>query len=151
MTIRLGIGLGLAACGGLAVGAAAQAGALSPETRSFVKVEAASLALVHARVIDGTGAEPRIDQTLLVERGIIRAMGDSAHVSVPPGARVLDLAGRTVLPGLVMVHEHMFYPGARWPGGYFANEQGVRCSIRCTSSRGRTTLAEWWSTGPAWA
>jgi imidazolonepropionase-like amidohydrolase len=75
-------------------------------------------------VIDGTGAAPRENQVLLVERGLISAVGDSAQVAVPAGARVVDLAGRTVLPGFVMVHEHMFYPGALWDTGYLANEQG---------------------------
>jgi imidazolonepropionase-like amidohydrolase len=51
---------------------------------------------------------------------VIRDVGDAARVAVPPGARVLDLAGRSVLPGLVMVHEHMFYPSG---GGTVYNEQ----------------------------
>ncbi len=124
MTLRTSLAITLAA-GCLATrGALAQRPSLSPETRAFVKVDAPALALVHARVIDGTGAEPRIGQVIVVERGLIRAVGDSAQATIPANARVLDLAGRTVLPGFVMVHEHMFYPGARWPGGYFANEQG---------------------------
>jgi enamidase len=40
-------------------------------------------------------------------------------VEVPAGAREFDLAGRTVLPGLVMVHEHLFYPvGSRFYGDF---------------------------------
>jgi imidazolonepropionase-like amidohydrolase len=107
----------------LAGSAAAQAPALSPETRAFVKVDAATTALLHVRVIDGTGADPRTNQTIVIGGGLIRAVGDSAQVAVPAGARVLDLAGRTVLPGFVMVHEHMFYPGVLWSSGYMANEQ----------------------------
>jgi imidazolonepropionase-like amidohydrolase len=108
----------------LTVDAAAQTSSPSPDTRSFVSIDAPSLVLLHARVIDGTGAQPRENQVLVVERGIIRAMGDSAQVPVPSGARVLELSGRTVLPGFVMVHEHMFYPGVLWRSGYLANEQG---------------------------
>lgn len=107
----------------LASSAAAQAPALSPETRAFVKVDAATTALLHVRVIDGTGADPRTNQTIVIGGGLIRAVGDSAQVAVPADARVLDLAGRTVLPGFVMVHEHMFYPGVLWSSGYMANEQ----------------------------
>src|SRR5262245_50308369 len=114
----------LAAGSVLAADAAAQTSPLSPDTRSFVSVDAPALVLLHARVIDGTGAQPRENQVLLVERGLIRAMGDSAQVAVPSGARVVDLSGRTVLPGFVMVHEHMFYPGVLWRSGYLANEQG---------------------------
>ena len=107
----------------LAGSAAAQAPALSPETRAFVKVDAATTALLHVRVIDGTGADPRTNQTIVIGGGLIRAVGDSAQVAVPADARVLDLDGRSVLPGFVMVHEHMFYPGVLWSSGYMANEQ----------------------------
>ena len=83
---------------------------LSAEVRQFVSVDAPVVALTHVRVIDGTGAPAREDQTVVIERGVIRAVGDAARVSIPSdGVRVLDLTGRTVLPGLVMLHEHMFY------------------------------------------
>lgn len=107
--------LSLAAC------SAAQAQGGPPEGRQFVTTEAPVIALIHARVIDGTGASAVADQTVLIERGIIRAVGDSAHVVIPVGAQVLDLTGRSVLPGLVMMHEHMFYPSGR---GSIYNEQG---------------------------
>jgi imidazolonepropionase-like amidohydrolase len=102
---------------------AAQGPVLSPETRAFVQVDTATTALMHVRVIDGTGASPRPNQTVVIDGGLIRALGDSAQVAIPAGARVLDLTGRTVLPGFVMVHEHMFYPGVLWSDGYMANEQ----------------------------
>jgi imidazolonepropionase-like amidohydrolase len=94
--------------------------ALSPEVRQFVSVDAPVVALTHVRVIDGTGAPAREDQTVVIAGGVIRAVGDAARVSVPADARVIDLAGRSVLPGLVMVHEHMFYPSG---GGSVYNEQ----------------------------
>ena len=77
----------------------------------------AAIVLTHVRVIDGTGGPARADQTLLIENGKIAAVG--ADAAVPAGAKVLDLAGDTVLPGLVMLHEHMFYPA----GGNTYNEQ----------------------------
>jgi imidazolonepropionase-like amidohydrolase len=93
---------------------------LSAEVRQFVSVDAPVVALTNVRVIDGTGAPARAGQTVVIERGVIRAVGDAGRVAVPSDARVLDLAGRTVLPGLVMVHEHMFYPSG---GGTVYNEQ----------------------------
>ena len=93
--------------------------ALPAGVRPFVVVDPAVWALRHVRVIDGTGAPARDDQTLLVRDGRIAAVGDDGTVAVPAGARVLDLAGRTVLPGLVMVHEHLFYPvGSRYYGDF---------------------------------
>lgn len=89
--------------------AAQAASSLSPEVRQYVKVDAPVIALAHVRVIDGTGAPARADQTIVISGGKIQALGDAASVSVPPNAKVLDLAGRTVIPGLVMMHEHLFY------------------------------------------
>ncbi|AIE84849.1 amidohydrolase [Fimbriimonas ginsengisoli Gsoil 348] len=66
-------------------------------------------ALTHTRVIDGTGAPAREGQTLLVKDGKIAAVGDEKSISVPPNATTLDLHGKTVIPGLVGMHEHMFY------------------------------------------
>ncbi|MFD1298660.1 amidohydrolase family protein [Lysobacter gummosus] len=76
----------------------------------FVAYDQSLLAFTHADVIDGTGAPIRRDQTLLIEDGKIRALGASAKVAVPKGATVIDAKGKTLLPGLVMMHEHMFYP-----------------------------------------
>ena len=89
---------------------------LSPAVSAFVKEDAAILALEHVRVVDGTGAAPRADQTLVIAEGKIAALGDSATTKIPDGAKVLDFAGRTVIPGLVGMHDHMFYPS---PGGGF--------------------------------
>jgi imidazolonepropionase-like amidohydrolase len=84
--------------------------------KPYVAVDTAVVALTHARVIDGTGAPARNDQTLIIKDGVVAAVGDARNVSVPAGARVFDLTGKSVIPGLVMVHEHLFYPTA--PGVY---------------------------------
>ena len=93
----------------------AQAGSkLAAEVRAFVKEDAPVIALTHARVIDGTGTAPRADQTLVIRDGKITALGDAAGAKIPEAAKVLDLSGRTIIPGLVGMHDHMFYPA---PGG----------------------------------
>jgi imidazolonepropionase-like amidohydrolase len=89
---------------------------LSSLTKSFVTVDSTVVALEHVRVIDGTGAAPEADQTILIENGMIRGIGPSSAVSVPPGAHVLELKGRSVIPGLVGMHDHMFYPAASGEG-----------------------------------
>src|SRR5881396_3695820 len=88
---------------------------LSKEVRAFVKVDAPVVALTHVRVIDGAGAAPRSDQTLVIRDGKIAAMADAAKVSAPDGAQLLDLAGYTVIPGLVGMHDHLFYPAPQGP------------------------------------
>lgn len=89
---------------------AQQAASLSPGAREFVEVSAPVVALTHARVIDGTGAAPRADQTIIIADGKVRSIGDSATTPAPAGAQILDLTGKTVIPGLVGMHDHMFYP-----------------------------------------
>ena len=88
----------------------AQAQSLSPEVKEFVKVDAPVVALEHVRVIDGTGATARNDQTIVLANGKIQSVGDAASATVPKDAQVLDLHGDSVMPGLVGMHDHMFYP-----------------------------------------
>src|SRR5688500_3332457 len=65
--------------------------------------------LTHVGVIDGTGAPSRPDQTIVIRDGRIAAVGPAVDVRVPAEARTMDLRGRTVIPGLVGMHEHLFY------------------------------------------
>jgi imidazolonepropionase-like amidohydrolase len=84
--------------------------ALAPGVQPFVAFNDPIIALAHVRVIDGTGAPARADQTVVIEHGNIAAIGDTAAVQIPSGAHRLDLAGHTVYPGLVGMHQHLFYP-----------------------------------------
>lgn len=78
--------------------------------RNFIAVEAPVVALTHVRVVDGTGARARSDQSILIRDGAIAQVGDAAGVVPPAGATTIDLTGKSVIPGLVMVHEHLYYP-----------------------------------------
>ncbi|MGH9482020.1 MAG: amidohydrolase family protein [Terriglobales bacterium] len=106
--------------------------------QAYVSVQAQVVALTHARVIDGAGGPALPDQTLVIENGRIAALAPGA--AAPAGAKVLDLSGDTVLPGLVGMHEHMFYPvgnglygeqGYSFPRLYLA---GGVTTIRTTGS-----------------
>jgi enamidase len=88
----------------------AQRAPVGPALRSYVRYDAEVLALTHVRVIDGTGTPARDEQTLIVRDGRIAALGPAASTPVPAGAEVVDLTGKSVMPGLVMVHEHLYYP-----------------------------------------
>jgi imidazolonepropionase-like amidohydrolase len=113
---------------------------LSPQVRGFVKVDAPIVVLAHVRVIDGTGAAPREDQTVVLKQGKIDSVSESASANVPKDAQVLDLHGYSVIPGIVGMHDHMFYPmgngifgemGFSFPRLYLAS--GVT-TIRTTGS-----------------
>jgi imidazolonepropionase-like amidohydrolase len=94
---------------------AALAQNLAPEVKQFVKIDAPVIALEHVRVIDGTGGPAREDQTLVLSHGKIESIGNSPPPGTAPlkpaqGIYTLDLHGHTVIPGLVGMHDHMFYP-----------------------------------------
>lgn len=86
-----------------------------PEVMQYVRVLAPVVALEHVRVIDGTGAAPAENQTIIIAHGKIESVGAADSANVPAGAKVLDLTGYTVIPGLVGMHDHMFYPSGRVP------------------------------------
>jgi imidazolonepropionase-like amidohydrolase len=101
----------------LAAGAAqGQRPEVGAAVRQFVRSDAPVIALTNARVIDGTGAPAREGQTLILRDGRIAALGATGSVPIPDGAESIDLAGKSVLPGLVMLHEHLYYPTG--PGTY---------------------------------
>lgn len=86
---------------------------LYPSERPFIAHAEPLLALTHAIIIDGTGAPPQRDMTLVIRGGRIIALCSSSQMTLPAGAAVIDASGKTLLPGFVMVHEHMFYPTGR--------------------------------------
>ena len=78
-------------------------------TAEFITIKDPVIALTHIRVIDGTGNAAREDQTILIDSGRIVAIGPTAEISVPASATSLDLSGHTAMPGLVGMHNHLFY------------------------------------------
>src|SRR5258707_4397474 len=112
------------------------------DRQQFIRTEAPVIALTHVRVIDGAGAPPLEDQTIVITEGKIQSIAPSTTATVPAGAQTLDLKGYTLLPGLVGMHDHMFFPmggtppmysniGTRFPRLYLA--LGVT-TIRTTGS-----------------
>jgi imidazolonepropionase-like amidohydrolase len=85
--------------------------AQAPDTlKPYVSEDSPALVLLHVRVIDGTGAAPAEDQRLDIVRGKIVALHSAKlRNAYPVGAKVIDLSGKTVMPGLVGMHEHLFY------------------------------------------
>jgi imidazolonepropionase-like amidohydrolase len=106
------VGASLAAPPAAQLAAQAPRAELSPEVLEFVSVDAPVVALTHVRLVDGTGAAPVEDATVVIRDGIIAAVGPAAEVRVPADAHVMDLRGHTVIPGLVGMHNHTFYTTA---------------------------------------
>ena len=116
--------------------------AQAPDRQQFIRTEAPLIALTHVRVIDGTGAAAKDDQTIVISEGKIQSVEPSATAKIPANAQTMDLNGYTVMPGLVGMHDHMFFPmggsppmysnmGSSFPRLYLAN--GVT-TIRTTGS-----------------
>ncbi len=110
-TVRLTSVLALAGLAPLSL-AAQRPDSLSAEVRRYVAVDAPVVALTRVTVIDGSGAPAKKDQTIVIRDGRIAAVGPASEVRVPGGARVLDLPGHTVIPGIVGMHDHLFYTAA---------------------------------------
>jgi imidazolonepropionase-like amidohydrolase len=69
----------------------------------------AAIALTGARVIDGTGATPIEDATLVISDGVVLAVGPAASVQIPDGATRVDVSGKTITPGLINAHAHVSF------------------------------------------
>ncbi|HXD30396.1 MAG TPA: amidohydrolase family protein [Pyrinomonadaceae bacterium] len=88
------------------------------DRQQFIRTDAALVALTHVRVIDGTGAAPVDDQTIMISGGKIQSIGPAKTATVPANAQTIDLNGYSVLPGLVGMHNHMFFPMGGSPAIY---------------------------------
>ena len=104
---------------GIAVGSAGSV-VQSPnaERQQFIRVEAPVVVLTHVRIIDGTGAAALDDQTIVIADGKIQSIGTGAPADLPANAQTVDLRGYTALPGLVGMHNHMFFPMGGSPPMY---------------------------------
>ena len=88
------------------------------DTKDWVAYRQPVIAFTHATIVDGTGAAPKADQTLVIDKGRITELGPAASTKVPAGATVIDAHGTTLLPGFVMMHEHLFYTTRTNPAFY---------------------------------
>src|SRR5256885_17134822 len=82
---------------------------LAAAVREYVTVDTSLLALTHVLLVDGTGAAPKSDQTVVIRAGRISAVGPAASVPSPAGARVVDLSGSTVIPSLARGADQRFF------------------------------------------
>jgi len=92
--------------------AAQRPDSLAAQVREYVTVDTSLLALTHVLLIDGTGAAPKPHQTVVIRAGKIAAVGPVGSVQIPAGAKVMDMSGTTLIPGLIGMHDHLFYTAA---------------------------------------
>ena len=81
---------------------------LAAEVEKFVDYKRGNYLLQNLTIIDGTGNAPQEDMDIWIQGETIKQVGKD--LAVPDGATVIDLRGKTAIPGFVMLHEHMFYP-----------------------------------------
>jgi imidazolonepropionase-like amidohydrolase len=77
--------------------------------RKFLRVSTPRVILEHVRIIDGTGAEPSPDRNVYLEDGKISAISAGADEPPREGTTILDLRGDSVLPGVVGMHDHLYF------------------------------------------
>src|SRR6478672_10728271 len=90
-------------------GDAQRAEILAPEVRKYLRVGTPTVILEHVEVIDGTGAAPNADRNVTIENGKIAAITPGADQPASDGVTILDLRGYSVMPGIVGMHDHLFY------------------------------------------
>lgn len=89
--------------------ALAQRPTLSQEALRYVGVNDPVVAITDVVLVDGTGTPARRGQTVVLRDGRIEAVGPTAAVTVPAGATVINGTGHTVIPGIVGLHDHLYY------------------------------------------
>jgi imidazolonepropionase-like amidohydrolase len=118
----------------VAPGGATAAQSATPDTTGW------TAAFVGARVIDGTGRPPVESATLIVRDGRVVSVGPSAQVPLPAGSRRIDVAGRTIVPGLINAHGHVGETKGLRSGPELYDEANVRRHLGLYARYGVTTV-----------
>ncbi len=80
-----------------------------PAVKQFIEIQDSIVAITHVKIIDGTGAAAMNNQDIVLVKNRIQSVGASGKIAIPAGAKIIDGSGKTVIPGLIMLHEHLFY------------------------------------------
>ena len=94
---------------GLPLTMQAQSPEPSKALQEFIRVRAPRIVLTHVRVIDGTGGPAQEDRNVVIEGSKIAAIEAGADVAMSNRTSVLDLHGYSLMPGIVGMHNHLFY------------------------------------------
>ncbi len=80
----------------------------SDETKKYIEYNDPVTIFKNGLLIDGKGNAAKPHQTVIISNGKIDWVGDDAKAAIPNGANIIDLNGKAIMPGLVMLHEHMY-------------------------------------------
>ena len=123
-----------------AIAAAQPIDALGPDMRTLLRVTTPRVILEHVQIIDGTGAAPSPDRNIHIEGGKITAISAGADQSPSDRTTILDLRGHSVMPGIVGMHNHLYFmarPNLKPDGDY----EGPTIRLEMTFSAPRMYLA----------
>lgn len=81
----------------------------TPQVKAFITVDTTIVAIKNVMIIDGTGGAIKKNQTIIIKNNKIETIGNTSKVVIPAETLIIDGTGKTVIPGLVMLHEHLFY------------------------------------------
>lgn len=82
---------------------------LSEQVTGYVTVQDVVVAIKNVTIIDGTGGAVKYNQDILIDNAKIAAIGNTGTINLPENTKIIDATGKTVIPGLIMLHEHLFY------------------------------------------
>ncbi len=86
-----------------------QAQSFAPAVKQFIEVQDSVVAIKNVKIIDGTGKASLSNQDIVFIKNRIQAIGSSGKINIPTNAKIIDGTGKTIIPGLIMLHEHLFY------------------------------------------
>jgi len=81
-----------------------------PSIQQYIKYSNDIIVFTNCYLADVVKLKVDSGQIVIIRHGIIAWIGTSKNTLIPPGATVIDCTGKSLLPGFVLMHEHMFYP-----------------------------------------
>jgi imidazolonepropionase-like amidohydrolase len=112
----------------------------SNEVKKYIEYDSPVIVLRNTLLVDGKGNPAKLHQTVIINNGKIGWIGDDSKAIIPKEARVIDLNGKAVMPGFVMLHEHMFYGSYSLVPGFVFSKQLPISFPRLYLASGATTI-----------
>ncbi|MDF9798696.1 imidazolonepropionase-like amidohydrolase [Catalinimonas alkaloidigena] len=89
---------------------------LSKEVRKYIVYDEPMIAITQVKLLDGLGSPALENQTVLIRNGYFEEIGEVNDMKIPEGAKVIEGRGKTIIPGIVGVHNHLHMPGQPFMG-----------------------------------